>query len=291
MVNFPFVDEQWIPHALIHSRSREVADRVGFAAAVQQLYRAADWAWHGRVVWVASSTVAHTAAMLSTLMIHRRYQGARDHLRAADLDGRLEAAAQSLGNILPTGHRIPGRWDSLRWLLGHTGDAIEQWIEANIGPQEQAISDARLTWVPQRRDFPKGSTLASVVRDVLNDDLAYAAVAQTVHGACARSLDSVMCAGDMPWAVAHLLSGGDRAYESAYKHRLLLCFLHIYPELCEQMLDVHTLACARAFEAASTCAGWWWPHRDFVIVCERPGAPGSGARASDAAQPWASTTG
>lgn len=285
------LDEQWIPMALARYRCAEPADRTGFVAAMAQLYRAAGWAWHGRVVWVASPTVAHTATMLAALMVRRRYQGAKEHLRATELDGLLNGATCLLGNISPMGQHMPGRLPGLNWLLGHTGDAIEQWIEENLGPLEKAVDDARLTGLRWKGDSREGGTLGRVVREMLGDNAVYAAVDQTVQGACARSLNSVLCSGDMPWAVAHLLSAGGHAYESPYKHSLLLCFLHIYPELCEQMLDARTLACARAFEAASASVGWWWPHRDFVVVCERPLAQGLGGYAGLAGQPWASTTG
>lgn len=256
-----------------------------------QLYCAAGWTWHGRVVWVASSAVAHTASMLSALMMQRSYQGAKDQLRAAELDGLLDAAARLLGTILPTGRYVPGCLPGLHRLLGHTGDLIEQWIEHGIGPLEKAVDETRLTGLRWKGDSHDGQTLERVVCEMLNDDVVYAAVTQAVQGATDRSLDSVLCSGDMPWAVAHLLSAGSLAYESAYKHWLLLCFLHIYLELCEHMLDARTLACARAFDAASASAGWWWPHRDFVIVCERPLSQVLGVCGGDATQPWASTTG
>jgi hypothetical protein len=43
-----------------------------------------------------------------------------------------------------------------------------------------------------------------------------------------------------------------------------------FVDVCGLELAPHILAAARANVEQAQSACWWWPHRDFVMVCERP---------------------
>jgi hypothetical protein len=43
-------------------------------------------------------------------------------------------------------------------------------------------------------------------------------------------------------------------------------------DVCGLALSSDIAARAQAYEDTATSACWWWPHRDFVIACERPTA-------------------
>jgi len=47
---------------------------------------------------------------------------------------------------------------------------------------------------------------------------------------------------------------------------------HFFREVCDLALGGDLWDRAKAYEATMESACWWWPHRDFVIVSERPTA-------------------
>ena len=49
-------------------------------------------------------------------------------------------------------------------------------------------------------------------------------------------------------------------------------FVTFFLDVCGLELAPEMERAARAYEETSKSACWWWPHRDFVMVCERPTA-------------------
>ena len=47
-------------------------------------------------------------------------------------------------------------------------------------------------------------------------------------------------------------------------------FVSFFREVCNLKLTPDMEARADAYQATCESACWWWPHRDFVMVCERP---------------------
>jgi hypothetical protein len=47
-------------------------------------------------------------------------------------------------------------------------------------------------------------------------------------------------------------------------------FTSFFREVCQLELKGNLWDRARAYEATMESACWWWPHRRFVMVCERP---------------------
>jgi hypothetical protein len=47
-------------------------------------------------------------------------------------------------------------------------------------------------------------------------------------------------------------------------------FLAFLRDVCDLQFDNDTWDRERAYADAQTSAGWWWPHKDFVMVCNRP---------------------
>ncbi len=43
-----------------------------------------------------------------------------------------------------------------------------------------------------------------------------------------------------------------------------------FRDICGLQLDGDLWDRARAYEETALSAGWWWPHKEFVIVCDRP---------------------
>jgi hypothetical protein len=49
-------------------------------------------------------------------------------------------------------------------------------------------------------------------------------------------------------------------------------FVSFFLDVCGLELSADMTARARAYQATAESACWWWPHKDFVMVCERPRA-------------------
>jgi hypothetical protein len=47
-------------------------------------------------------------------------------------------------------------------------------------------------------------------------------------------------------------------------------YVSFFLEVCGLELSPEIERTAAAYQATAESACWWWPHRDFVIVCERP---------------------
>lgn len=47
-------------------------------------------------------------------------------------------------------------------------------------------------------------------------------------------------------------------------------FTSFFREVCKLELPGDLWDRGRAYEATAESACWWWPHRRFVMVCERP---------------------
>jgi hypothetical protein len=43
-----------------------------------------------------------------------------------------------------------------------------------------------------------------------------------------------------------------------------------FREVCDLELDGDVWDRSRAYEDTAKAAGWWWPHKEFVMVCDRP---------------------
>jgi len=47
-------------------------------------------------------------------------------------------------------------------------------------------------------------------------------------------------------------------------------YVTFFRDVCGLELSDEILASAKAYEDTNSSAMWWWPHSDFVMVCERP---------------------
>jgi hypothetical protein len=85
----------------------------------------------------------------------------------------------------------------------------------------------------------------------------YSAVHSAVHSAVGSAVHSAV---DSCW---HLYLGG----QFWVSWQGFCAFLR---EACDLEFDSDIWGREKAYADAQTSAGWWWPHKDFVMVCNRP---------------------
>ena len=65
-------------------------------------------------------------------------------------------------------------------------------------------------------------------------------------------------------------------------------FTSFFRDVCSLELPQDLWERARAYEDTIQSACWWWPHRDFIVVCERPTAINREARNPSQTRGWGS---
>jgi hypothetical protein len=113
------------------------------------------------------------------------------------------------------------------------------------GAVSEAVSDAAYNVV--------GEAVSEAVSDAVGEEVR-GAVGEEVRGAVGEEWKSYM--GGQFW-VGGWWWGGP-AYVSFFR------------EVCGLTLDPETARAALAYEQTCRSACWWWPHRQYVIVSERP---------------------
>lgn len=257
----------WLQVAL----STQPADRANFVSAARRLYQLSGLHWHNRVVWVSSPQVLLLAG---------------------------PPAARIWGGDLDPKH-LPAAWERVE---AHFGEEVaagcREAVEAAL-PRFLKARDLRIN--PADRLDPRGIGLK-----VASSFLAEAYFAQSLsRGRAIRTLTGALAAlnfteGSIQRAIWSAALEGWRTLEReepVYQmqlpwhwqimgsvvfgvrmtaHRMEAGGVHVAALtsfLCDvlppgQWQDRRELC--QAYEQTVRHAGWWYPHRDFLMVCERP---------------------
>ena len=261
---------EWIERGL----ATGPVDRVGVEEAIAVCYRLAGVRWPGRVVWVPSPVVGALAAPLAAHPLFNE-----DDVRQAEADAWVDGVHQPVrgsvaGELRGALHgRVRGAVSAAitgpvhqAVLAGVHGVVHRGLIEGIHSPVHRAVTDA----VGQAAD----GRLEATVRAA-----ALAAVGQASGEVPGRALDPLFVSTDQSvraWtrqATSRLrtqamyarwcwsLGGWGLDWPAYFSFLHQVCWLELPGDLWTR-----EAALARS-EAA---AGWWWPHRRFVLVCERP---------------------
>src|SRR5437660_570977 len=120
----------------------------------------------------------------------------------------------------------------------------------NPGNKKQAVHSAVYSAVYSAVDSAVGSAVGSVVRSAV-----YSAVYSVVGSA-------------VDWAVRSAVRSNWNKYLGGQFWVSWQGFCAFLRDVCD--LEIEAWDREKAYADAQISAGWWWPHKDFVMVCNRP---------------------
>lgn len=283
------------------------ADRPRFEAAVERCYRLAGLAWEGRVVWVSSPLVvalaAPVAACVVFLLRHAAFGRQVKSLVLEALDGVLKEGGAGYPPALPTAVHtaveevmdgaICGR-DSpenfrLNILAAPAEDCYLQERGRDLVDQAvKSVIDRSFNPGPVLRNAIRCASHAALRKFELRspDGRIMSLMRASLHG---LTVDSFGVEDEVAAAIGSLLRSAPQV-QSLFEEVVRRVIEHGWQQQFEgQLDDLGDLAywsflrevCAmdvpgnlwerrKMFDATAESACWWWPHRNFVIACERP---------------------
>jgi hypothetical protein len=173
-------------------------------------------------------------------------------------------------------------------------DAVDRAVRDAVGVAvDAAVRGAVGGAVHDAVDDAVGNAVNDAVRGAVRDEV-HDAVRDAVGDAVGNAVDDAVAgavndavrdavAGAVRDAVRDEVGGAVRSViNNLWRHRLggqfwvggwywgSPSYVSYFREVCH--LDLGDEMNSRAISYAATCeaACWWWPHRDFVMVCERP---------------------
>jgi hypothetical protein len=206
------------------------ADRPKFEKAVERCYAAAGLRWHGRVVWVSSPLVMAIAAPTAAFVIEAQKTSSLSVAVGGAVDGAVDGAVYGV-----VGGAVGGAVDGA--VYGAVGGAVGGAVYGAVrGAVDGAVRGA------------VGGAVDGAVRGAVGG-----AVRRVIFQSIQRGWSNYI--GGQFW-VSGCYWGG--AYTSFFR------------EVCSLELPGDLWSKAMAYEATTESACWWYPHKDFVMVCERP---------------------
>jgi hypothetical protein len=250
------------------------AERRAFEEAARRCYVYAGIPWHGNVVWMSSPLTLALATLLIQVRHDPSGSGLAQLLRCAILPCLGEAAWNEVQDAV-----------SASCVRCSDADRLTPWAEGSI------VTRAIISTV---RDAP----IAALARTFGPWGVVHHGVWRTVEGA----IQTVVLD-----AVGEIAQSVDRAVQSAVRelygeaegelraavtatmtevfshtHFILKGPLDLFPttphpsstsflrEVCALTLPASVWDKSCAYEQTMRTAGWWYPYRDVLLVCERP---------------------
>ena len=224
--------EAWIERAL----DTAPADEALVERGMKECYEAAGLPWHGKVVWVDSPITVAFAGPLAALAVeyYRRASGsAVGSAVHSAVDSAVHSAVDMAVNMA-------------------VRSAVNMAVDSAV---HSAVRSAVYSAVYSAVRSAVGSAVNMAVGSAVNMAVG-SAVGSAVHSAVGSSESTAMLSER--WS--NCLGGSMWAYWQAYTG--------FYRDIVGLELDADTWARSEAYEKAQG-AGWWWPHREFVIVARR----------------------
>jgi len=240
----PWADA-WIARALDPTPADEALVELG----MKECYEAAGLVWHGNIVWVDSPLTVAFAGPQAALALELVRGGSAVHSAVySAVDSAVSSAVYSAVSSA-VGSAVGSA----------VASAVDSAVDSAVG---SAVYSAVDSAVDSAVRSAVRSAVDSAVRSAVHSAVASAvvsAVCSAVYSAVGSAVDSAVCSavrrgwgyylGGWGWAYWH-------AYASYYRDVVGL-------ELGDGLWDR-----SRSYEAAQG-AGWWWPHKEFVIVARR----------------------
>jgi hypothetical protein len=267
--------KKWIEIGL----STGAADRATFEQAARRCYEHAGVPWHQNVVWVSSPWVMALAAPIATRLIRPRgpcpgpgevraaVQGAlRDTVTSAELEAVQEAVCEAARRaaLRPAATLGAG-------LLRLRMHLRTLWGSAGTGRQPPRNPVYRALYIARFR-------AEGEVMDAVGQDASLA-----VRYGLANPVE--LAVGDTVGTMVHrevareaMVRGLSRAWLSYFGGQLWVggdwrpACSSFYREVCGLTLSGDRWERVRSYEETARSASWWYPHQDFLMVCEHPRA-------------------
>jgi len=214
------------------------ADRERFEAAVRDCYRFAGIPFPDIVVWVPSPLVMAFAAPAAAFAIELIEAQLRRGRGVSLGDGAVRGAVDGQVGVA---------------VGGAVGGAVDGAVRGAVGAAVRGAVGAAV-------DAAVGAAVRGAVRGAVDD-----AVDRAVHGAVGVAVLTRATIN----AIAHSWRRyiGGQLWPGWYYGAAYTSF---FREVCDLELPGDMWDRGRAYEATVESACWWWPHRRFVMVSERP---------------------
>jgi hypothetical protein len=235
------------------------ADRTAFVQAARECYQHARLPWHHNVVWVSSPLVMALAVPIAA----RAHRSRRSGFLRFDVYNPLLGAQGDCGeSVIEIIRRriyqaVHGAVTAAvepavhRTVLKGVGSLVEQAVDRPLHHAtrlavDRAVNEADLRrWLPAVQEAVRHASGQHVPEEALHEALSSDNFA-VLHG-----------------SFAHF--SGQFGVSGAAYHAFVR-------DVCALGLPGEIWARSRSGERAIRSACWWYAHRDFVMVCERPRA-------------------
>jgi hypothetical protein len=265
--------ETWVDLWVQTSLSTAPADREKFERSVRDCYRFAGIPFPEVIVWAPSPLALARAAPTAALTIELTElfeAGGGDQLEAIiDVrrrDPRDGEYGFPLYDSLKLNGALSGRWSFFPAHVSNSlGPAVLEILERYRGARNEdssvaaAVRDALNTGFDTDRYFYP-TRLAPAINGLVDQ-----AVQGAVGGAPSTVVNEVLNFGRAEVIRDHWTWGVPTA--DAWWGATVTSFIR---SVLGVELPGDVLGQARALEGTLESAGWWWPHRRFVMVCEHP---------------------
>ncbi len=209
------------------------ADRPRFEAAAKKCYESAGIPWHNNVVWITSPIAMAIAAPVSALLIQMR--------RNISGKNAVGDAVHDAVGIAVDG-AVHGAVDGA--VHDAVGDAVGDAVHGAVGI---AVDGA----VRGAVDGAVGGAVGGAMDDAVKKSSTHIRkqINEVIKNGWSNYLGGQFWPGGYWW-------GG--AFTSFFRE---ICGLELNGDLWER---------GKAYEETIQSACWWYPHKDFLMVCERP---------------------
>jgi hypothetical protein len=292
----PAFAQKWIEIGLC----TKPADRARFEAAVAECYRQAKLAPPKAVIWVPNPLVGALAFPIAAYLIAmlKRSKAGEEvgtAVHTAVHNAVNTAVGNAVGNAVSTavenavrtavgnavGNAVDNAVDNavrtavdtaVNTAVGNAvGNAVDNAVDTAV---HTAVHNAVNTAVRTAVDTAVGTAVHTAVRTAVRTAVG-TAVGNAVDTAVRNAVLSIDTSADTGRAIRDTISklwsyvfwgqfgvGWGWYWGNAY--------VAFFLDVCGLELEKHLEDAARAYAETAQSACWWWPHRDFVIVSERP---------------------
>jgi hypothetical protein len=270
------------------------ADREKFKQGVEGCYQAAGLKWHNHVVWVSSPLVLALAAPVAALVIQMRRRGLAHHAVDEALDDAVcDAVRRAVRDAVNGAANDPENGDmddAVRYatLFGTVDYKIDRAGVFDLcsavrgAVDDDAAGDVDklvVAVVNGAVNNPVRRAMRDAVGDAV-DDAVRNAVDNPVRDAVHRAV-SIAVRRTVDYAVAHqaVAEVVDNQWKHAFDDVRFWGFCSsrnatysnsFFREVCGLELAGDQWKGGLAYEAMVEAAYCWYPHRNFVMACERP---------------------
>ncbi len=276
------------------------ADRPRFEAAVERCYRLAGLPWEGRVIWAPSPlAIALAAPVAACVVFLLRDIAAGERVKGLvleALDSVLREGGAGYPPALLTAVRVAveeamNGATRARGAPEHLGFTAE---DRPLQAKDEDLVNRAIRSVIQRARSP-----APVLRVAIRCAVSFAMRWSLLQYGQARSLlnasrlglstDGFDIEGEVRAAIGSLLCdapqvpslfedavrrvirhGWQQQFEGQFDDFEDLAYWSFLREVCMVDVPENLWERRKMFDATAESACWWWPHRDFVMACERP---------------------